>query len=78
MEDNNNYPFSDYFNRAKREGLTDAEAYRWAIIEDIYDADDNLLKPGQPRPDGMCYHPQFAAENLNKNAVLQHFRMFPQ
>ncbi len=75
---NNEYPFFSYFHRAQREGLTDAEAYRWAITEDIYDAQDNLLKPDSPRPNGMCYHPQYAVENLHPNPFLDHCKMFPK
>lgn len=53
-------PFFSYYNRAKREGLTDMAAYHYAITEDVYDPDGNLLAEGVPRPDGMCYHPQWA------------------
>ena len=58
MADNQDIPFFSYFHRAKREGLTDVAAYHYAITEDIYDAEGNLLKPGDARPDGVCYHPQ--------------------
>jgi hypothetical protein len=56
--------FFDYFHRAQREGLTDAEAYKWAITEDLYDANDCLLNPGEATADGMCFHPQFAVVNM--------------
>lgn len=57
--------FFDYFNRAKAEGMTDTEAYRWAITEDMYDAEDRPIPPDQATADGMCHHPQFAAKVLS-------------
>ena len=54
--------FFDYFKRALREGLSEAEAYRWAIVEDLWSADDQPLSPEEATADGMCWHPQYAAE----------------
>lgn len=61
---NEDWPFFAYFNRAKQEGLSDTEAYRWAITEDIFSPDDVPLGTCDPRPNGMCYHPQCGVENL--------------
>lgn len=52
--------FFDYYNRAIKEGLTEKEAYWWAITEDIYDAEDNLLPKDYKRPEPLCYHPDSA------------------
>lgn len=55
--------FFDYFHRAQNEGLTDTEAYAWAITEDLYDAAGTPLSPGEATADGMCCHPDFALRN---------------
>jgi hypothetical protein len=57
--------FFDYFNRGIAEGLTPAESYRWAITEDLYSADGIPLERGQATANGMCYHPQYAAVNMD-------------
>lgn len=58
--------FFDYFNRGKSEGLTDTEAYRWAIIEDLFDADDHPITKDEATADGLCFHPQYAVETLGQ------------
>jgi len=57
----NDYPFFDYFNKGKRAGWSDVKAYWYAITEDTVRPDGTPLADGEPRPDGMCWHPQFAA-----------------
>lgn len=65
MSDTDYYLFFSYYNKARREGLTDMEAYRYALTEDIYDVEGVLLSADAPRPDGMCHHPQRFVEDHN-------------
>lgn len=50
--------FFVYYDHAKSKGDSDERAYHYAITEDMYTPDGTLLGPDDPRPDGMCYHPQ--------------------
>ena len=62
--------FFDYYRRAIKEGCTQTEAYHYALVEDIYDAEDNLLPKDYKHPEPFCFHPQFAIKEVAQSEGL--------
>lgn len=56
--------FFDYYHRRLAEGLSETAAYKWAITEDMWSADDEPLTAQEATADGMCYHPESALTRI--------------